>query len=385
MSVSTLYDDLGLPSHLGERLTTYAAARVRDLCDGLGLPYQTIIPEHWGIAYEPNYETKFGLGKPVDALLPEAILAEIPDCEVVGGFEVVLKDDVAGMDLLFRPGAERYYVPSPPWGPDRGDQTTVDIETSDGPSIESGILLQSWFAPNYYHWALEHLTKLLLVQNVPPEIPLLVDRCSMEHPPLRDMLASLTGRSVIRLQHRTKYAVGRLFFPSALCLPPMQMGWGSMMQAGDICLQRLGVKYLRRHWSSQPPGKRRFFIHRTTGPMRLVNIAEVTQVFAEFGFEIVQPEYLSFAAQRKMFGGAQIIAGETGAGLTNMLLAPPSAKMICLQSQTWAGTPYADMTASIGQESIFVVGDLTSEDRGQHAPFSMDPVKLRSILGGALS
>jgi Glycosyltransferase 61 len=364
----------------------YKPSTVKDWCLASGSPYRVLLPSREDVTYGPSYGTlSFGPQNPI--LLHEEYVAEIPNCAVVGGFEGAFVGDHALMDILFRPRVERYYVTAAPWGPDYADTTVVRIDPHIGGCIPTGILLQSWFGPSCYHWIVEHLSKLMLIEmdNIPPDIPLLIDDRVLSTPSYIEMLSTITTRPIVPLAPRTRYMVGLLYFPSPPCLPPTIRDWEVTLEPGDVPIRREAIEFLRNRLSVPGTGDRRLFIDRQNEPTRLVNKTEVAQVFSEFGFEPIRPETLSFRRQQEMFASAAVIAGQSGAGLTNVLLAPSSASLICLQAQAWQENPYADLAGYGGQSSLFIVGDMVEGSSGQQAQFTVDPASLRTTLARVLA
>jgi capsular polysaccharide biosynthesis protein len=123
-------------------------------------------------------------------------------------------------------------------------------------------------------------------------------------------------------------------------------------------------------------------------PVRLRNGNEVRAVFEEFGFETVSPGNMTFAEQRAVFGNASIIAGESGAAMTNIIFTPQSTPMICLQAQRWPLNVYADVCTYGGQQNMFIVGTEVYDPLQAHQtyqrPFEIDTPALRATLADIL-
>jgi capsular polysaccharide biosynthesis protein len=234
----------------------------------------------------------------------------------------------------------------------------------------------------------DHLSKLLVValDHVPEEVPLLVHEWVTHMPQYMDMLRTITDRPVVKLTTSTVYNVEHLYLPSAPCMPPLIQEEAFVLEPGDVIIRREAVEFLRARLRTPNRGRRyRFYIDRQTAPIRLVNRDEVRQVFVDLGFRSVQPELLSFAEQQKLFASASCIAGQSGAGLVNVLLAPQAATLICLQAKPWKENSYANLAAYGGQRSLFIAGGDSDAPSSQHAQFTVDTVKLRATLTEVLS
>jgi capsular polysaccharide biosynthesis protein len=169
--------------------------------------------------------------------------------------------------------------------------------------------------------------------------------------------------------------------------PDLQPGLDVVV--GDVTVDREAVEFLRQRVSGSGSGQRRLYIDRRAvmAPIRLRNGAEVAEVFQSFGFDVVRPAEYSFGQQREMFSNAAVVAGESGAAMTNMLLAPKETVMICLQALPFSLNVYSDLAAYGGQRSRFLVG--ASVERIGSIPsyqssFVYDPDKLRDELASIL-
>ena len=339
-------------------ISTYRTVSVKDWCQRHGTSYRVMLPERQDVTYGPCYEPDPGFGPTTPITLPEAYLAEVHDCQVLGGFGVVLADGEALLDIAL--GSDRFDLTSgEPISVANRDIVGVNAERVESP-IGEGILLESWFAANYHHWLVEHLTKLSLVEDVDPTVPLLVDAKIFSTPQLIEALRALTDRPVIGLRWNVLYPVDRLWVPSNLFGTSPGLKRGFELEIGDATVAREGIKWLRdRLAPPRPYTGRRIYIDRRAAmaPTRLSNCDEVRAIFEEFGFETIRPTEMTFAEQRAIFGDADVIAGESGAGMSNVLLAPASTEVICMQAQRWPINIYSDLAAYGKQRSLFLVGD----------------------------
>jgi capsular polysaccharide biosynthesis protein len=194
---------------------------------------------------------------------------------------------------------------------------------------------------------------------------------------------------VIGIDPDTEYAVDHLVIPSNMfgTGPDLQLGLDVVV--GDVTVDTEAVEFVRQRVSGFGVGQRRLYIDRraVSAPIRLRNGAEVMDVFQSFGFEVLHPAQMTFAEQQEAFSNAAVIAGESGAAMTNVLLAPEDTVMICLQALPFSLNVYSDLCAYGGQRSRFLVGDADEYLGGPsyQSSFTYDPVKLRDELGSILS
>jgi hypothetical protein len=369
---------------------TFTVSTVQNWCASRGLPYQALIPEREDFTYGPCYDRQPGFGPRTAIRLPEAYMAEV-DGHVLGGWGIVLTERTALWDILRCPRADRFNLASPMVPVANRDFVTVRVDSVCDVPIPAGILLESWFAANYHHWLVEHLPRLQLVEmaGVPADVPLLVDSKAMAVPQLVSALRALTDRDVIPLEWGVQYEVEHLYVPSYLFGTGPDLRGSLEVEIGDVTLAPEAIRYLRsRLIPPQSQSKRRIYIDRRAAmaPVRLRNGDAVRAVFEEFGFQTVSPGRLSFEEQRDLFAGAAVIAGESGAAMTNVVLAPQSATMICMQAQRWPLNIYSDLAAYGGQRSMFIVGNVVPGGPMQtyQASFEIDLSQLRGVLGEVL-
>lgn len=72
----------------------------------------------------------------------------------------------------------------------------------------------------------------------------------------------------------------------------------------------------------------KLYISREAGFRRLINREAVENIFRDQGFIILKTEDMGFVERVKMFQSAQIVAGETGAGLVNLYFCKNHTKVI---------------------------------------------------------
>jgi capsular polysaccharide biosynthesis protein len=383
--------------HIG----AYRTSTVKAWAESVGAPYEIAIPAGTGRAFRPDYGETPAVPQAVEMPQPEVYLAEIPGASIIGAQAIVLTQHGAALaHLPFWPIADRLDLAesSVPFIDARG--ALVDIPSAATTPIPAGVLFQGFGVRNYYHWLTEFLPRLLVLERcgVPADVPLLVDKRTYGVAQLAEALriADRAGRPVVEIEPDTLYRVGRLIVPSSLAWLAPNLRDHLNLEFGDNLIAAEAIEFVRERLGlpggGRPgapgtpgtPGKRRLYIARraSTSPTRLANEPQVREVFAEAGFEILHPESLTFAEQRKVFSGAAMIASESGAGLANMLLAPPSATLICLIAQEYAVNVYADVAGHAGQPALFIAGEIAGEVpvKPYHARFTIPPDRLRRIL-----
>ena len=380
----------------GRHIGGYAVSTVRDWCQRHEAPYRVVIPAGMGRTFVPRYTEPAGLPELVPLPQPEVYLAEVPEASVIGGLGAILTDDgFALLDPARDPRSDRYDLAQPCMPHADGRGVLVDAVALADEPIKTGILLQGPAASNYYHWVVEHLSRLLVLElaDVPAEIPLLVDAQVMKVPQLADALraADVAGRRVLQLSPGVEYKVRRLLVPGPLVWAAPNLKDHLQLETGDNLVASEAVAFLRSRLASpvgSSTGRRHLYVarHGRTVGARLMNDEAVGQVFVDLGFEVVAPETMTFDEQRDIFADAAVVASETGAALTSMLLAPATATLICLQAEAWPMNVYADLVGHANQPGIFVTGVIESErpPKPYQVKFSIDTNHLREVVGRIL-
>jgi capsular polysaccharide biosynthesis protein len=370
---------------------THPVLPVKEWCEETGSRYVPLIPAREGKTHAPYYGPGLGFGTTTSYYQPENYVAEIENVSVVGGHGFVVTDSATLFDPAFGPHADRFRFTNSALSVVDGDLQVSAYRLDN--HLESGVLLGSWYAGNYHHWLVEHLPKIMLLEKagVSPEIPLLIDARVFTVPQLLEVLdvVDLQGREVIGLTPDTEYAVDHLVVPSNMFGTGPDLHFGLEVEIGDVTVDREAVEFVRQRVSGIGVGQRRLYIDRraVSAPIRLRNGAEVMDVFQSLGFEVLHPAQMTFAEQQEVFSNAAVIAGESGAAMTNVLLAPEDTVMICLQALEFSLNIYSDLCAYGGQRSRFLVGDADEYLGGPsyQSSFTYDPVKLRDELGSILS
>lgn len=94
----------------------------------------------------------------------------------------------------------------------------------------------------------------------------------------------------------------------------------------------------------------------------LLNEASLLRAFADRGYEIVEPELLSFPDQIRLFAEADLVAGLGGAAMFNTIFSPPSTRVVSIESSTDFAHNHADLFGSLGHPFAFIFGAQDLED-----------------------
>jgi hypothetical protein len=182
--------------------------------------------------------------------------------------------------------------------------------------LSEGVLLALPWNHNFYHWLVELLPRLQMIEHVPElqESPLLVPASA---PPFVAESLRLTGHAEhVRQLDDGVYRVGTLHIPSPLSttadVSPVAMAW------------------LDARFPFSEPTGRRIYISRGDAPIRYVaEEAQVSELLErEFGFETVVMSGLPLGEQVRVFREASVIVGSHGAAFAHLAFAPRGAAVL---------------------------------------------------------
>jgi len=113
----------------------------------------------------------------------------------------------------------------------------------------------------------------------------------------------------------------------------------------------------------------------------LVNEEEVIDAVSALGFEIFEPESLSFSEQIRLFREAGLIVGLGGAALFNTIFCEPGTRVISIESSNSFIHGHATLFASLGLRYAVIFGrqDITDLTEVQKR-WSIDVTALAGVL-----
>jgi capsular polysaccharide biosynthesis protein len=178
---------------------------------------------------------------------------------------------------------------------------------------------------NYYHWLFDSLPRLRLLELAGYPLDgfagFVMNNAS---PDFQWQSLARAGIAADRLVRATKRSVLRC---EQLVVPSMPGPRG--FPAPWLC------RYLRELLlpRNPPQATRRIYISRRHARGRkILNEDEMLPLLERQGFDIVHAERLSFDQQISLFASAEEVIAVHGAGLSNLVFAPPGARVLELRS-----------------------------------------------------
>ena len=229
--------------------------------------------------------------------------------------------DILGKYCILR-NRNDYIITDSTWSP----QHLIDSGIFDKPLKRVSSYLQGEYVllgmhwwDEYYHWMIEILPRLALIQGNPDleKLPLLLPGSlkKFHHESLE--LLNLSNR-LVEISSDDVTKIEKLYFLSPL--------------SPTANPSSIGVNWLQRSfqflkYSDRPDNK--IYISRSDANRRqILNEEEITPFLESLGFSIICPSEYSLKEQIQLFKSASLVIGSHGAGLSCIAFMKPATKVI---------------------------------------------------------
>lgn len=309
---------------------------------------------------------------------PAATLAALPGARVAGEGVVVLTGDrrvvaesFTGDHVLQRDG--RFLRRSLTVQLDGAPEAVPFVlHRPRGPVRRVGgpaVLAANYWQFNYHHWLIEVLPRLrpALEAAALAGAPVLVPA---DGPAFQRESLDLFGLAPERRLgfDGGEWEVERLYVPSVGVFAPHELRWvRERAVAGlDAPADGDGLLYVTR---------------ADAASRRVANEDEVAALLRGRGFEVVSLSGMPFREQVRRFAGARVVVGPHGAGLTNVLFAPPGAALVELMPADTVNHCFWLMANALGLRYTFVSGPTRAPERDLRVPLDRLARAVDVVLG----
>lgn len=384
---------------LGNKITAYSMSGFFQYIGASNAGYRELVPPRELPLAMPNVYPEefrnFFYGGSWPLRVPSICAFEVTKAQVMGKSDLLFLEDQClhhelyrfDQDFLFE---EMHDIVSI----NAANKKMVRFKGQQVDSIPSGISLVGSATSNYVHWLTETLPKLALIDGVDAyrDLPYIID--AGLHPNILDSVRHLNsgGRDVIQLGRGEMLAVDKLVAISPVAYVPFDFKPGIKPDKLDINpgtalyspdgLQRVRQSMVTCLGETAGALKRRLFLRRTGKSRPMNNSIEIEAMVREYGFEIIEPETLSFAEQVRLFSSAELIVSQGGAALGNIIFAPTGCHVIVLT--TWS--PYtvhyyfANLAALLGQRCTLIMCEPVQSDLGPHRAHMGVNVSIKTLI-----
>lgn len=246
-------------------------------------------------------------------------------------------------------------------------------------------------AANYAHWMTELLPRIAVfcAQERYQGIPLIIN--DGLHPNILASLFQVAGaeREIIALANGCALRVARLHVTSPAGYVPFERRRGAPRDGHSHGIFSSHAFAAIRHavlgGNADGMPSRKIYLRRNSGIRQVKNADVIEAALTKQGFEVVEPEKLTFLQQAEIFSSAAIIVGSTGAAFANLLFAHPQARIYIMISKQ-PDTSYwywQNMARAVGNRVIYMLGEPEGAG-GIHADFRVDFDEVLANVGGTL-
>lgn len=188
---------------------------------------------------------------------------------------------------------------------------------TDGRSLL--LVHNQWTGANYYHWMIDSLPRLLLVQTQYPNCRVLMPAPVADF--IRDSAALLGFTDLVLLQKGETLRDADLLIPEHVTPPGYQH---------PVLLRQLRQQLISAVYGGEklPKPYRKVYISRRSQRVRrLINEEDIVALLERYGYEIWEFEGMSLIDQVHLMSETISLISIHGAGLTNILFLPAGAQV----------------------------------------------------------
>lgn len=183
------------------------------------------------------------------------------------------------------------------------------------------VIHNRWQA-NYFHWINEAIYRLWLIKDKAASMTLLL--------PSKEQLSNvaLDSLKIFNLKNIVYIPKDKSVQVRTLCLPPQKPVMESYNPEALNELRDMYVNYSDLEKIKTDSYERIYVSRKNARRRKIVNEEEVITALLRYGFNVIYCENYTFFEQVSLFSKAKYIAGNHGAGLTNMLFMPTGSTIL---------------------------------------------------------
>ncbi|GHT61870.1 hypothetical protein AGMMS50239_13760 [Bacteroidia bacterium] len=257
--------------------------------------------------------------------------------------------------------------------------------------IDKAVWMGGNYAWNYYHFLYEFVIKFgkLNELQIPTDVPVLVSQKCLDIPQFKELLDIVNekGYPLIGVDRDEYYEVGELYFINCPNFIPPNNRDDNDGRPSDVQYDKDALDDLRRYLlpyaSPKTFAKRVFLSRKTASGRRRFNEEELMRLCAEFGFEEVIADELSFREQISLFSQAEWIIGGSGAAFTNLLFCNIRNKIIILSKTKNPSVVFSTVATVVGADVRYFMEEVPGvkvRTNTLHDPFTINVANFRKYL-----
>ena len=219
------------------------------------------------------------------------------------------------------------------------------------------------WSKGYFHWLADVLPRLVIAADHLSNSTILLPARFADSALVKDSFRALGVIDLEFIKENETVIAKQLYLPS------------HTVESGDF--DEAVINEVRRVMTVGVPQEhrpeKRIYISRTQAKRRkIVNDNEVSAILADFGFETIFAENVSFAEQARLFSSVGYLISLHGAGLSNMLFMPAGSRVMELRKNDHrVSNCFFNMASALGHEFYYQLCPATDASQ---APYSADLV-----------
>jgi capsular polysaccharide biosynthesis protein len=245
-----------------------------------------------------------------------------------------------------------------------------------GSSETAALVYNQWGYENYYHWMIESLPRLLLIQKDYADALIIIPDPAPEFVKTTISLLGFEKTISLPISEMEILKINNLVFPNL----EFEKAEDYVAESNKRQIHNKGTpapfsnngltndliisvkEKILSHFPQLPVSTKKIFVSRSRQKFRrLVNEKDLEPILKKYGFEIVYFEEMSFAAQVKLMQETEILLSTHGANLVNILFLPPNAKVIEMVNKDFTNDVYYTLASDLDLSYYVIPCHMTDE------------------------
>lgn len=323
---------------------------------------------------------------------PSIYLTQLAEASVYGYSELITIGETALSDAyMYDKEQKRYNIGGGSLAKYKIGKYIFATYKESGLRVEKAISMLGWRPDNYYHFTFEIISRLAFADRFEEyrDWPILIDECVLEIEQLKDLLQSMNlyGHAVIAVEARARVEVEKLLFISYNMWMPHNFRENAAQYPSDYLFSPTVADNIRQCVLNKYAdkgaeyGNKVFLSRRKCDNQRLLNAEAVERLFKEAGFSVIYPEELSFEEEVLIFQGADVIAGPTGAALTNVVYCKKNTLIAIIAPESHRSYFFSNVAYLVGARFMLLGADMVSKGIAESMDiFQLDEEKCSRFL-----
>lgn len=278
-----------------------------------------------------------------------------------------------------------------------GELRNINNENALINSIDSKIIIQkgivlTGFAPgNYYHFAIELLSRLSLLDmnKLYLDFPILIDKKIKDISQFNELLQSINiyNRDIIFIDKDCIYRVEELVYPSYVNWLPINVkdrrskDWDYVLYDKPILNMRDIILSKYSSSANIHKGTITYISRKDLKNSRLSNENLVLDLMRELEIRIIYPEKLSLSEQIEIFYTSEVIVATSGAALTNIIFANKATTIVSIIPKVYNFYGYSNLAHICGIKTIFIDAKINNkESEISRETYEVDLNQIKQLL-----